>query len=168
MGRRLSESLEAPFYELDVIGYDGGAGAERSLESRLADVAALASQESWIAEGIFIGWTDALAIAADVIIWLDVPWQMACWRIISRHAQASLRGTNKHRGLRKLWNFTNDAKRYYVDPHVRDGREQTSQWLSSYGSNVFRCRTDREVKTVLAARRVNISWNRSDNGSYCA
>jgi adenylate kinase family enzyme len=116
LGRRLSESLKAPFYELDVIRYDGGAGAERSLGDRLADVAALASQESWIAEGAFIGWTDALAIAADVIIWLDVPWRVACWRIISRHAKASLRGTNKHRGLSRLWKFTNDAKRYYFGP----------------------------------------------------
>jgi hypothetical protein len=47
LATRLAFVLDIPYHELDVIGYEGGAGPERPLNDRLRDVVALASQDDW-------------------------------------------------------------------------------------------------------------------------
>ena len=68
---------------------------------------------------VFLGWTDELLRAADVILWLDVPWRVATWRIIARHVRASLAGTNRHPGILRLQRFLRIAKRYYRSSEAR-------------------------------------------------
>ena len=58
MGRR----LDVPTYDLDEIGYEGGAGDQRPLSARLADVSAIAAQAGWVTEGVFLGWTAYSAV----------------------------------------------------------------------------------------------------------
>ncbi len=38
LARRLADELVLPFYEMDVIGWENGSGAQRPLEVRLADM----------------------------------------------------------------------------------------------------------------------------------
>ena len=44
---QLASYLQIPCHELDAVGYEGGAGAERLLEVRLADIAQIAAQPAW-------------------------------------------------------------------------------------------------------------------------
>jgi adenylate kinase family enzyme len=105
LARRLAVERTIPVYDLDSIGYKNGAGAKHPLSDKVADVSAIAERDAWITEGIFLWWTDELLRKADVIVWLDISWRVAAWRIVRRHAMASLSGTNRHRGLRRLWRF---------------------------------------------------------------
>ncbi len=82
LGRR----LDVPTFDLDEVGYEGGTGDQRPLSARLSDVSAIAAQAGWVTEGVFLGWTDELLRAADLVLWLDVPWRAAAWRIVARHA----------------------------------------------------------------------------------
>ncbi|MGN6031467.1 MAG: hypothetical protein ACTHQE_07355 [Thermomicrobiales bacterium] len=153
LGQRLAAALDAPFHALDTVGYEGGAGAEREMEVRLRDIAAIAIQERWVAEGTFIGWTEALAVAADAIVVLDLPWRVARYRIVMRHVKASVRRSNPHAGMRKLWNFVQDSKRYYEGPQA--GRLQTAAWVEPFAGKVVTCRTDRDVEHIAATVHVS-------------
>lgn len=152
LGRIISQTIGCPLFELDAVGYEGGAGAERSLEDRLRDVANIASQDRWVAEGSYIDWTEALAKAADGIVVLDLPWRVAKHRIVMRHAKASLRRSNRHAGLRKLWLFVQDCKQYYTGPKAR--RLQTAAWLAGFEGKVLTCRTNREVEQLVDSIRL--------------
>lgn len=44
LARHLSALLNAPYYELDVIGHECGSGAKRSLSQRQADIQAIVAQ----------------------------------------------------------------------------------------------------------------------------
>ena len=145
LGRRLARLLDIPLVELDAIGYEDGAGPARSSAAREADVKVIARQDVWVAEGAFIGWTEPLAMAADHVIWLDVPWRIARSRIVSRHVRASLGGNNRHKGLLKLWRFLQFANTYYTSDEGPENRAQTAIWLAQFGVKVHACRTDREV-----------------------
>jgi len=158
LAHRLSSTLAIPAHDLDMIGYASGAGARRLLPDRLADVAAIARREGWITEGIFLWWMEELLRRADVIVWLDIPWRIAAWRIVARHARASLAGTNWHKGLRRLWRILRHARRYYtgraITPMAPDDdaavtREATAVVLAACPT-VVRCRSTRDVVRWLA------------------
>lgn len=147
LARTLAEMNGLPLFELDSIGYEDGAGAERALEDRLLDVSRIAKKECWVAEGTYIDWTEALALAADHIIVLDLPWHAARYRIVRRHVRAGLQRSNKHPGLRNLWRFVRASREYYRGPDA--GRLRTSAWLSRYDPKVVICRSPSEVKKVV-------------------
>lgn len=149
LARTIGNALDATIVDLDFVGYDEGAGTERPLADRLGDAANIARQEHWIAEGSYIGWTDALAEASDVIILLDPPWRVACYRILKRHAVASLRRTNRHPGLRNLWQFLRRSKGYYTGASPR--HQHVVDWAGGYASKVIVCRTDQDVSDLVCS-----------------
>lgn len=153
LAQRLADRIGCALYELDAIGYEGGAGPERPPELRQLDIAAIVACDAWVAEGSYTGWIDLLAIEADLIVWLDVPWRTARYRLISRHMKASLRRRNKHRGLHKLWNFVQYAKSYYTGTDAGAGRLQTAEWLESFTTPIVVCRTNTDLEHLLVTGR---------------
>ncbi len=159
LARALGKDGLRPVIELDTIGYVAGAGQKRPLADKLLDVQGMAEQPAWVSEGIFLWWTDALLDQADCIVWLDPPWRVACWRILARHMKASIRRSNKHRGLKPLWHFLLSARGYYVDP-IRepanlddDGavtRAATAVVLDHYGEKVVRITVRQTYRSFLA------------------
>jgi adenylate kinase family enzyme len=151
LARQLTARLDVPFYEMDVIGWEGGVGAARPLEVRLTDVSRIAALPGWVTEGSFIGWTDELLRAADTIVWLDLPWRIAAWRVLMRHMRASLAGTNRHRGLLKLWRFLGYVWQYYHsnDP-AEEGALRLAEHLDPYMHKVIRCRRPSQVAAFLS------------------
>ncbi len=152
--------FDVPTCDLDEVGYESGASDHRPINARLADVCAIAAKPDWVTEGVFLGWTDELLRAADVILWLDVPWRVAAWRIIARHVRASLTGTNRHPGLLRLLRFLRIAKRYYggseagpvvLDNDGSNSRASTSGHLEPFRGKVVHCRSADEVETFLAS-----------------
>jgi len=162
--RRLATLDALPVYDLDVIGYAGGAGPKRPLDVRLTDVRLIAAQPAWITEGSFLWWTEELMERADVIVWLDVSWRLAAWRIIRRHVFASLARTNRHWGIGRLLSFLRSARRYYVgsarsptgpDDDNAVTAAATAQALATFDAKVVRCRRDADVDAFIAG------WRRS-------
>jgi len=154
LARQLSARLGVPVFDLDEVAYRGGAGPERPPEDRHADVAAIATQPAWVTEGIYLCWIDDLLRAADAIVWLDVAWRVAAWRIVVRHTRASLAGTNRHPGIGKLLRFLRSTHAYYSDRSLRApalSRQLTARALIPYRSKVVRCATSGEVAQLLAA-----------------
>jgi adenylate kinase family enzyme len=158
----LATRRETTAYDLDEVGYEGGNGPQRSLAARQADIERIMAQPRWVTEGIFLRWTDPLLQAAEVIIWLDLPWWLALWRILTRHIKLSWAGTNKHPGWRRLLGFMRWAFHYYTSPQIvpphtqnddgtvmNDGatnRAVTAQHLQAYQAKLVRCATTKAVQ----------------------
>jgi adenylate kinase family enzyme len=151
LAKQLSQKLSCPFHEMDVIGWENGYGAERPLETRQADIHQIANQAAWICEGGGWDWTEELYRMADHIVWLDLPWRIAAWRIISRHIRASLAGTSRHSGLLKLWRFLSYARVFYLskDP-IFEGNVEIVRKLRPFMHKVVRCRRPAEVEAFVA------------------
>ncbi|HLH61040.1 MAG TPA: AAA family ATPase [Ktedonobacteraceae bacterium] len=153
LAQRIAAHFRIPFYELDVIGWEGGVGAERSLEERVRDIHEIAVSSDWVTEGAFIEWTDELFHASDHIVWLDLPWITAAWRILIRHMRASLAGTNRHKGFIKLLRFLGHSRIYYTsrDPSIGHSRMIAATYLAAYSEEVIHCRRPSEVEAFFKA-----------------
>lgn len=158
LARRLGAMVDGPVVDLDQVGYSEG-GAKRPLAEKLAEVSRIAAQPAWVSEGVFLGWTEELLERADVVVWLDLPYRVAAWRIVKRHVVASLRGTNRHPGIRRLLSFLGSSRRYYLGPAVTPAapdddasvtRAATEVILRDYAGKVIRC--DRAAAVVAVAR----------------
>jgi hypothetical protein len=151
LAKRLSQQLAIPCYDMDRVGWEGGFGAQRPLDVRLHDVHEIVMQTEWIAEGWFSPWTNELCEYAEHIIWLDLPWRIARWRIFTRHMRTSLAGTNKHRGLLQLYRFIGCAKDFYESTYIEQEahtRLALSNDMQPYLQKVVHCRHPAEVEAL--------------------
>lgn len=103
LARRLAARLDYPCIDLDGVAW--GANGKVGLQERETAVSNILSQPNWITEGVFLWWTEPLFEAADVIIWLDLPFPLRAWRIVRRHVLASWHGSNPHGGIGNLYRF---------------------------------------------------------------
>jgi adenylate kinase family enzyme len=162
LARRLGTLLDAPFYDLDEIGYEGGFGAKRSLDMRIADIERIVAQPAWITEGGFIFWIDDLLRAANIIVWLDLPWRIRRWRIITRHIKADLARTNRHPGYLNLYNFYMRSREYHrskilltLNPdeglaNDSSNRITVAHKLAPYREKVVQCCSPTDVEKFVA------------------
>ena len=160
LATRLGELLHVPVFDLDAIAYEGGAGRRRELALRRSDAQRIAQTLGWVTEGIYLWWCESLGERADRIVWLDVPWRVAVYRILRRHMMLSLAGTNRHPGLKQLARFAWGTRRYYLSaalPPADDNddgavtRATTETWLRSFDTKVIRCRTASDTDEAIAA-----------------
>lgn len=159
LARQLAARLQAPVYLFDDIAYDLTTHRRRSDELRIAAVHAIAAQPAWVVDCWYMGWTDDLLRQADLIIWLDLPWWVAAWRILRRHVLADLSGHNPHPGLRRLFAFFRSERQRYVAPVSstvdllhRDGannRATTARILAVYHAKLAHCRRAADLAAVL-------------------
>lgn len=160
LSRQLAVRLGIPTTDLDEIAYAGGVGAKRPAAERLPEVRAIAAGPAWVTEGIYLWWTDDVFRAADVIVWLDLPWRVAAWRIVVRHIRSSLAGTNRHPGVRKLWRFLRSTRTYHIEASSKtaaapddDGaitRALTAREWAPYAEKLVRCSDSAEVSSFLS------------------
>jgi adenylate kinase family enzyme len=146
VGRQVGQYLGAPLYELDKVAYV--AGVQQPADARRAEAARIAASPTWVTEGVYLGWIEPILKEANIIVWLDVSWTVAAWRIVRRHVQQSIAGTNKHGGFRRLWRFLGAAHDYYIHQQYPassddDGglsRAATERALAPYLAKVLVCR----------------------------
>jgi hypothetical protein len=167
LATRLGQLLAAPVHDLDTIAYEGGVGRKRDLALRRADVQRIATAPCWVTEGIYLWWCGPLAERAHQIVWLDIPWRVAVYRILRRHILLTLAGTNRHPGMQKLARFAWHTRHYYLadpqmEPVITDDNDDgaitcaaTQAWLKRYGVKVMRCRTKRDLDAVVAKTRAH-------------
>ena len=146
--RKVAAGRTAASIDLDHLAYDQGAGAKRSLAERQASLASVLQRPDWITEGMYLWWIDDLLRDADTIVWLDVPFRIAAWRIVARHIRADLTGTNQHPGAARLLAFLRHVHSYYADTSLAppvapddDGavtRAHTAVELRAYQEKVLR------------------------------
>lgn len=169
LARTLGARLDLPVYHLDEIYLGHGSQAERLLDVLFADVHRIAAQSAWITEGIYLLWTDELLRTADVIIWLDIPWRRAAWRLIVRYIQIGLKRPSALPALHKLRKLISylyteilwSERKYYLDNSIMNpdtvhdadakNRATTARYLASYSDKLVRCCTYAEIESFLTS-----------------
>lgn len=164
--------------DLDDVALTEGTAADfrplRALALRELEVVRLSNRPSWVTEGSYLWWTDALFDRAQAIVWLDIPWAVAARRILMRHVRtyvsdiACATGIRsrlrvlRHPHARYLLSFLQWSSRYYTaragmhtnacepDDMRALTRAATSAHLGRYRSKVVRLRRG-EVEQVIAA-----------------
>jgi adenylate kinase family enzyme len=171
LARTLGARLDLPVYHLDEIYLEHGSQAESLLDLLFADIRRIAAQSAWITEGIYLWWTDELLRTADAIIWLDIPWRHAAWRLIVRYVWMGLKTPSSQSALHKLRKLIDylcneilwSERKYYLDNSIMDpgtlhdanakNRATTAQYLAPYSDKLVRCRTYAEIESFLTGIR---------------
>lgn len=151
LAESLSSRLHVPHFDLDKIGWKNGS----RWTTYVNDAIAIAEQPDWIAEDNFLIWTDPLFYQANCIVWLEISWPVAAWRILSRHASKSLRGVNPYpgvNGIKLLFKLLKDTRKYYLgkvhsDPTVA---ESVRRYLEEHEADV----------AVADVETLTIRWER--------
>lgn len=159
LARELAGRLDVPYHGLDAVGYEGGAGAKRSLELRQADLARIVAQPGWVTEGAFLWWVEDLLQHADAIVWLDLHWSVCYRRIVIRHLKADLARNNPHPGFLNMLRFAAGVRSYCLDPQPavpaapdddHANRAAVVLALAPYMDKVIHCRHPEEARRFLA------------------
>jgi hypothetical protein len=118
-------------------------------------------RDAWVVEGAEPPFVDALAEASDLIVWCDVSFPVAAFRMIRRHVIANLSRSNRFPGHRRLWRFLRSVRQRYeapVDPQAAEWtkwtRAHVEQAAQRYIDKLVRSRggnSDREVTAVMEA-----------------
>jgi shikimate kinase len=120
LARRLGASIHAPVYDLDAfllsVSPGGRSGlAEESVAYGRREALRVAETDAWVVEGVYLDWTAPLLESADVIVWVDVPWRVASYRIIARQVKRELRRNNPFPGWRQFHRFWRWTRGWYRD-----------------------------------------------------
>jgi adenylate kinase family enzyme len=155
LANQLSACLALPCYDLDAVAYVGGYAAKIPLADRVATLEQIVAQPKWVVEGVYIWWTVASMDAADVVVWLDMPFYINGWRIVARHFRLSWAGTNRHPGFIKLLRFLTHVMQKQIrdvpipakgtDDDAAITRAATREFLAPYASKVVHCQSPADV-----------------------
>jgi adenylate kinase family enzyme len=137
LARELASRLHIPHYDLDMIGWRHG----DRMAGYIDEAITIAEQPRWVTEGIYLTWTEPLLYRADYIVFLDVSWPVAAWRIVLRHITRSLRGTNPYpgvNGVKLLFKLLKFSWHYYVDKvsSAASTMEAARKYFEECGNNV--------------------------------
>lgn len=149
-----------PWFELDTVIYVDGNGPKRPFAERLRLAHEIAVRPVWIVEGNYLWWAAELYSAADLVVWLDLPWYVATARVVWRHIRQSIKGTNRHPGLRRLARFIWRYRTYYFcrepdvplgpDDDLAGNRAATALFLQTYADKLIHCRRQTDVARLVA------------------
>ena len=81
--RQLGAALDLPVVHIDSIFWQAG-WVERDDAERVAMARAAAEGEAWVIEGGMSSTWDIRIARADVVIFLDPPFLLRCWRVFKR------------------------------------------------------------------------------------
>ena len=126
-------------------------------ETLANEVPALLKQDAWIAEGAYLVWTRPLLEAADMVVWLQVSWLAASYRIVVRHIKAEIARNNRFPGWRRLYRFWAWQRRHYANRNPAGPNEfgvpsnlgDTGPLLEPFADKVVIWRNNRDVKRLV-------------------
>ena len=156
LSRQIAAALNVACYELDAMTLQLQA-AGKPFANMADEAQRIAKSDGWVSDGAYFDWTEPLFRSADLVVWLDPPWRVASYRILSRHIRATISRNNPFPGWKRLWTFWRWSRRYYRDqtdlglnefgvPHTR---RTASPLLEPFAPKLRTCRTKRDIEELL-------------------
>lgn len=93
LARKIAASLHIPHFETDNFVWNHQPTGDIRNEIGVRDqlFRGAVQRAEWVIEGVHIDWTDEALLAADQIIFLDIPVNKRIWRIIGRYIRQLLK-----------------------------------------------------------------------------
>lgn len=159
LAKRIAGPLALPLYELDEMALQLEA-AGKSFIDIAGEAQCIAELDHWVSEGAYMGWAEPLFQQADIVIWLDISWRIASYRILSRHIRATIARNNRFPEWQRLLSFWSWSRRYYQNtarPGLNDwGVPRTKQTaislLQPYKSKLVTCLENEEIEALVMQR----------------
>lgn len=154
MARQIGARLDLPVVHLDLL-YWNDKWQKSDLATFRAKTIESLNADRWICEGNYTKQTFDLRLhRADVIIWLDTPRSVCCFRIIKRvlskrrrpDLPAGCRETIDIEFMRFIWHS------WKFDLSVRPGIEADVHYQQN-SSKIVRLRTQEDIKRFLSSLR---------------
>jgi adenylate kinase family enzyme len=145
LGGQLAERFGIPHYDLDQIGWKHGM---EPLARYVEEALTILKQPGWVTEGNYLFWTDPLLHQADCIVLLDIPLTVAVWRVLYRHVDKSLRGTNPYatklmipllKGIFHFYDHTDRPPTEFMRNYLELYRQQTKVPVTSFNEEFSAC-----------------------------
>jgi adenylate kinase family enzyme len=160
LAHRLGPALGLPVVELDDLAFDVQANGRLGPAERLDRAKDIAVRERWVAEGVFLWWTETLLERADLIIWLDCPVRVTSWRIVRRHIVLGWKGENRHPGVWRMLKWVAYTSIYHYRRKPKQPRDfaddealtraATVESLRPHMAKVVRCRSSSDSAGLFA------------------
>jgi hypothetical protein len=155
--------LGVPLIDLDDMMLNMDARSPRPLDAQVfQDEMQVATKpllqgRTWVSDGFYLGWALDFFEAADLIVWMQVPWRVASYRIILRHIRADLARNNRSPGYRRLFRRWRWYRSFYANRNPSGlnvyGMPNTIHTLreatETYAGKVVTCRTNRDVDALV-------------------
>lgn len=120
--------------------------------------AELAVQDAWITEGAYLSWAQALLDAAEVVVWMQVSWPVAEYRVLRRYLQQRLSGERVYPGARDLLEFCRGTFAFYRSSNGAHNSRSFATGLKPYGEKLVICRDDRDISNLMRRLKEPIAW----------
>lgn len=155
LARKLSHLLDIPHYDLDDIRHPHE-GVKRTDKQAIPLVNELISKRTWIIEGVYISWVKECLDKTDLIIWLDIPYHIALYRITMRYIRNVLRRDLRF-GLKSTLILIKNLTRYHFpkpgtelnDEDEYITRYKTADVLIKYKPKVVWIKNNQELTDFL-------------------
>jgi adenylate kinase family enzyme len=149
--RELAQRLGVPHVELDALHWRSG-WVESSGEELRAHIEEVLVRDGWVIDGNYGSRLGTSVIdRADEIVWLDLPFPTASWRLLRRSVRRSrtrerLWGTTNAESFRRSFLSRDSILWYLVKTHRRGRRRRAALVV---GRRHVRLRSAREVDRYL-------------------
>ncbi|HLB45248.1 MAG TPA: hypothetical protein VJK49_07635 [Candidatus Limnocylindrales bacterium] len=170
LARELGNTLDLPVHGLDsILREGGGGGPARPVDVRVAELALIADQPSWIVEGVHLDDTEPLMARAELIVWLDhLRWWRSSARVVRRFVSGAWVEVRRRRGrerflrfgdygrrLRELGGAIGQSRGYAINDSRATPvtRAAVAGRLSRFGDKVLRCTSEADVDNLLRRLR---------------
>ena len=144
---KLAERFGIPAHDLDDLFWDRTASSYRvRAESSERDhqLAAIASQDGWIIEGVYYQWLAPSFDKADFIVVLTPSIWVRHWRVVRRFLLRKFgKVVSKRESLVDLWHLLRWSHRYDADNLVR-----ARKFIAERGRDLIICRTFDDVMAL--------------------
>jgi adenylate kinase family enzyme len=161
LARRLGDALAVPVHDLDGIARNferRGLGLAENLPGAVTQIV---TTSDWVCGGAYLGWAVPVFESADLVVWLDVAWPVASYRIVARHIKAELARNNRFPGWRQMYRFWRWSMRYYRDRNAAGlnayGTPNTRSFLvaelEAYEEKLVACRSNADIERLVSKLR---------------
>lgn len=150
LAKRLAGNTDAAIIHLDELFWQpGGFEQKRSLSEVEQLIAQSKQGSSWIVEGVFGELAERYFDQADMLIWLDLPWDLCKARLLARSAERKLHmgREQSETGLAKLVEW---ASHYYERQDLRSAFGHRAL-LQRFPGKTLHLRSEDEINKIVAS-----------------
>lgn len=155
LAKRLSKKLDIPHFDLDDIRYPKDRSKVPDSQA-IPEVHKLTQKKSWIIEGVYISWIKECLDEADLIIWLDIPYYVASYRIITRYFTNLFLGKGKF-GFKSTLVLLKNVIRYNFpkpgtelnDEDEYITRFKTATVLENYKDKIIKVKNNTDLGSII-------------------